>query len=90
MSRSETDLYYSKNIICFKWYSNKPALLLATNVDGMSGVYKVMRQTEGSATKTTVSSLDIKLYIIGMGGVDITDKKQLVTDSIIKASIAFT
>ena len=33
----ESDFYYSKNIICCKWYGNKSVLLLVTNVDGMIG-----------------------------------------------------
>ena len=43
MSRGENDFYYSKNIICCKWYNNKLVLLLTTNVDRMSGVSNVMR-----------------------------------------------
>ena len=35
--KDESDFHYSKNIICCKWYNNKPVLLLAINVDGMSG-----------------------------------------------------
>ena len=75
MSRGESDFHYSKNIWC-KWYGNKPALLLATNVDGMSLVPKVMRRKKGSTTKATVSCPNIiKLYNIDMDGVDIMDKK---------------
>ena len=48
MYRVESGLYYSKNIICCKWYDNKPALLLATNFVGLSWVSKVMRQVKGS------------------------------------------
>ena len=55
---------------------SKPVLLLATNVDCMSGVSNKMRQTEGSPTKTSVSCHNIiKLYNNGKGGVDIIDQK---------------
>ena len=55
---------------------SKPVLLLATNVDCMSGVSNKMRQTEGSPTKTSVSCRNIiKLYNNGKGGVDIIDQK---------------
>ena len=81
MSKGESNFQYSKNIICCKWYDNKPVLLRATNVDGMSGVSNVMRRTKGSATKIPVSCPNIiKIY----------HKQQLLTDSIVKASIAFT
>ena len=63
MSRIEGDLHYSNNMISCKWYSKERVLLLATNVDDMSGVSNVMRQRNGSATKTTVScSNTINLY----------------------------
>ena len=76
------------NIICCKWYYNKSVLLLATNVDGMYEVSNVMTQTKGSATKTSVSCPNIiKLYDNGIGCVDIIDQNQLLTDSIIKATI---
>ena len=83
MSRGESDFNYSKNICC-KWYGNKPVLLLAKTVDGMSRVSKVMRQTRHlflvltSNFKTPVSCPNIKLYY----------KKQLLTDSIVKTSIS--
>ena len=47
VSRGESDFRYSKNIICRKWCDNKPVLLLATNVDEMSGASNVMRQRKG-------------------------------------------
>ena len=76
MSRGESDFYYSKNIICCKCYNNKPVLLLATNVGGISWISKVMRRRKGSATITPVSCPKIiKLYNNGMGGVDIIDQK---------------
>ena len=57
-------------------HDSKPNLLLATNVDDMSGLSNVMRQTKGSATKTPVSYPNIiKLYNNGMGGVDIMNHK---------------
>ena len=91
MSWAVHDIHYCKNIICCKWYDNKPVLLLATNVDGMSGVSNVMRRTKGLATKAPVSCPNIiKLYNNGMGGVNVMDEKLLLTDSIVKASIAFT
>ena len=63
MSWSETDFLYCKNIICCKWYDNKPVSLLATNIDGMSGISNVMRQIKSSATKIPVSCSNIiKLY----------------------------
>ena len=89
--RGESDFHYSKNIICCKWYDNNPVLLLGTNVDGMSGVCNVMRQTKGSATKAPASCPNIKLYNNDMGGVDIMDQKNsCLTEFIVKASITFT
>ena len=80
-----------KNIICCKWYNYKPVLFLETNFDDMSEVSNVMRKPKGSATKTPASCPNInKLYNNDMSGVDIIDKKQLLTDSIVKASIVFT
>ena len=76
ISGAESDLHYSKNIICCKWYDRKPVFLLATNADGMSGVSKVMRLTKGSATKAFVSCRNIiKPYNNGMGSVDIMDNE---------------
>ena len=76
MSKGEGDYSYSENIICFKWYENKSVLLLAANVDGMSGVPNIMRRTKASATQAPVSSPSIiKLYNNDMNGVDIVDQK---------------
>ena len=67
MSRGESVFHFSKNIICCKWYNNKPVLLLATNIDAMNGVSNAMRWLKGSATKTLVSCPKIiKLYNNGM------------------------
>ena len=98
--RGESEFHYSKNIICCKWCNNKPPLLLATNIDGMSGLSNRMRKTKGSATKTPVSCLNIiRLYNNGMGYQALQQwngwcryngSKQLLTDSIVKASIFFT
>ena len=73
--RGESDLHYSKNIICCKWYDNNPVLLLGTNVDGISGVCNVIRRKKASATKTPASCPNIKLYSNDIGGVDIMDQK---------------
>ena len=76
MFRGKDDLHYSKNIIYFKWYNNKPVLLLVTNVDGRSGVSNVIRQTWNSANKTLDSYPNIiKRYNDGMGGVDTMDEE---------------
>ena len=76
ISSSENDFHYSKNIICCKWYNNKPVLFLKSNVNGMSGISNIMRRTKGSATITLVSCPNvIKLYNNGMGGVDIMNQK---------------
>ena len=56
----KTDFNYSKNIICCKWYGNKPVLLLAKTVDGMSKVSKVMRQTRHLFLVLTSSNFTIK------------------------------
>ena len=90
ISRSESYSHYSKNIICCKWYGNKPVLFLVTNNDGMSAVSNVMRQTKTSAAKTPVSCRNIiKLYNNSMDGVDIMDKKTAV-HRLVKVIIAFT
>ena len=78
MVRGETDFQFSKNVICCKWFDNKPVLLLATNIEGMGGTSNVMRRTKGSATKalTPVSRPNIiKMYNTSMGGVDFIDQK---------------
>ena len=54
MLRGESDFQFSKNVICSKWFGNKPVLLLATNIEGMDGTSNVMRRTKGSATKASV------------------------------------
>ena len=54
MVRGESDFQFSKNVICSKWFGNKPVLLLATNIEGMDGTSNVMRRTKGSATKASV------------------------------------
>ena len=76
MSWGESNFNYCKSLICCKQFDNNLVLLLATNVDGMSGRSKVIRQTKGSATKTPVSCPNItKFYNSGMDGIDIMDKK---------------
>ena len=72
MSRGESDFHYSKNIICRKWYDNKPAVLLSTNFDGMSGVSNIMRQAYfGSWTRWKILPLSwkfLKLFNIFAAG----------------------
>ena len=77
MVRRDSDFHFSKNVICCKWFDNKPVLLLAINVEGMDGTSNVMRRAEGSATKTPVSCPNIitKMYNASMGGVDVIDQK---------------
>ena len=76
MSRGESHFHYFKNMICCKWYDNKPLLVLATNVESMSGVPNAMRQTKGSATKAPVSYPNIiKPYNNCMGDLDFMDQK---------------
>ena len=75
ISRGESDFHYSKNIICCKWYNNKPVLRLVTNADDISGVSNVIRRSKVSVTKTPVSCPSIiKLYNNGIGGVDIAQQ----------------
>ena len=69
MSKGEKGFHYCKNIICWKWYGNKPVLLLAANVDSMSGVFNIIRQTKGSETKhiflvLTSSSFTIIAWVV--------------------------
>ena len=72
MSQGESDFHYSKNIICCKWFNNKPVLLQTTNVDGISGISNVMRKRKGPASKTSASCPNIiKLYNKGVSGVHI-------------------
>ena len=74
MVRGDSDFQFPKNVICCKWFDNKPVLLLATNIEGMDGTSNVMRRTNGSATKTPVSSPNIiKMYNASMGGADVID-----------------
>ena len=57
----------------------------------MSEASNVMRRTKRSENKTPVSCPNvIKSYNNGIGGVDIMNQNQLLTDSIVKASIALT
>ena len=49
MVRRDSDFQFSKNVICCKWFDNKPVLLLATNIEGMDGTSYLMRQIKGSA-----------------------------------------
>ena len=69
-SRGESEFHYSKNIISCKWYDNQ-SVLLAKNVDDMSGLSDIMRQTKDSASKATVSCPNItKLWNNHKGGLD--------------------
>ena len=72
----DSDFQFSKNVICYKWFNNKPVLLLATNIEGMDGTSNAMRRTKGSATKTPASCPNIiKIYNESMGGVDVIHQK---------------
>ena len=63
---------------------------IKTNIDGMSVVSNVMRPKKSSAIKTPVCYANItKLCNNDMGGVAIMDQ-QLLTGSIVKASVGFT
>ena len=74
--RGQSDFHYSKDIICCKWYYNKPVLFLATIVDNMRGASNAMKQIKDSDTETPVFCPDIiKLYNSSMSGVDIMDLK---------------
>ena len=72
----DSDFQLSKNVICYKWFNNKPVLLLATNIERMDGTSNAMRRTKGSATKTPASCPNIiKIYNESMGGVDVIHQK---------------
>ena len=43
MVRGDSDFQFSKNVISYKWFDEKPVLLLATNIEGMDGRSNVMR-----------------------------------------------
>lgn len=76
MKRGDIDIQQSEDITCCKWFDNRGVVLLATNVEGMSGDSSVLRRMKGSATKTAVPCPNIvKLYNKGMGGVDLMDQK---------------
>ena len=76
MVRGDSDFQFPKNVICCKWFDNKPVLLLATNIEGMDGTSNVMRRTKRSARKTSVSCSNIiKLYNASMGDVDVINQK---------------
>ena len=87
ISRGESDFHYSKNIICCKWYNNKPVLRLVTNADDISGVSNVIRRSKVSVTKTPVSCPSIiKLYNNGIGGVDIAQQTFAGLEDVLKTS----
>ena len=76
MVRGDSDFQFSKNVISYKWFDEKPVLLLATNIEGMDGRSNVMRQTKGSVTKTPVPCPNIiKMYNASIGFVDVIDQK---------------
>ena len=76
MVLGESDFQFSQNVICCKWFDNKPILLLAINIEGMDGMSNVMWRIKGSTTKTPVLRPNIiKKYNASMGGVDIIDQK---------------
>ena len=59
----------------------------------MTGISNIMRQTTDLANKTPISCTNInKIYNndSGMSVIDKMDKKQLLTDSIVKGSVTFT
>ena len=71
MVRGDSNFQFSKNVICCKWFNNKPVLLLATNTEEIDGTSNVTRRTKGSATKTLVLCTNIiKMCNASMGGVD--------------------
>ena len=76
MIRRDLDFHFSKNVICCKWFDNKPVLLLGRNIEGMDGTSNVMRRTKSSATKIPMSCPNvIKMYNSSMGDVDVIDQK---------------
>ena len=76
MVRGDSDFQFPKNVICCKWFDNKPVLLLATNIEGMDGTSNVMRRTKRSARKASESCSNIiKLYNASMGDVDVINQK---------------
>ena len=82
MVRGDSDFQFSKNVICCKWFDNKPVLLLATNIEGLDGTSNVMRRTKGFATKTPVSCPNIIMLMLWI-------KKRLHFDKIVKANSGF-
>ena len=92
MFKGEIDSHCFKNIICYKWYDNKPVIFLARNVNDMNVVSNLTRQTKSWATKTPVSCTNIiKLYKneITMVNLDIKDKKIAAYRLNCKKNIAF-
>ena len=54
MVRGYSEVPFSKNVICCKWFDNKPVLLLATNIEGMEGTSN--EQCQPALTESTNSA----------------------------------
>ena len=69
MKQGAVDFKDSDIVLCCKWYDNKSALLLGSNIEGMDKCSTVQRRMKGSSSKTSITCPSpVRFYNKDMGG----------------------
>ena len=73
---STPTIYSTYTNICCKWYDNKAALLLASNIEAICTCSRVQPRMKGSSSKIPINCPSlVKMYNKGMGGVDLIESE---------------
>ena len=76
MKWGDVDFKYSDNVLCCKWYDNKSAMLLASNIEGIDKCSTVERFMKGSSLKTSITCSSLmKFHNKDMGDNDLMNQK---------------
>ena len=90
MRKAYHDYMYSDKVACCKWFDRRSALMLFSNIEGMSTRRTVLRPQKGSASKIQVPCLDvIKMYNQDMGSVDLIDQRTTASHLDRKSRVRF-
>ena len=76
MKKGDCEFFLSGNTMACKWMDNRSVLLLSSALEGLNDILSVQKREKGSKTKSFVPCPKIvKLYNIGMGGVDLMGQR---------------
>ena len=81
MKRSVIGFQFANNVVAAKWFDNLRVAMVSTCLEECNKVSTVKRRKKGQSAKIPVPCPEIiNDYNSGVGGCDILDEKQLLTN----------